>query len=56
MASLLVDGGCSASQAPALAALTIAAMEGAVAIARAEGDLAAFDLAAAQLLDVVPSS
>jgi TetR/AcrR family transcriptional repressor of lmrAB and yxaGH operons len=53
MASLLVDGGCPASRAPALAALTIAAMEGAVAMARAEGDLAAFDLAAQQLLAAV---
>ena len=56
MASLLVAGGCPASRGPALAALTIAAMEGAVAIARAEGDLAAFDLAAAQLLDAVSTS
>jgi hypothetical protein len=45
-----------ASLGPALAALTIAAMEGAVAIARAEGDMAAFDLAAAQLLAAVPTS
>jgi hypothetical protein len=30
-------------------------MEGAVAIVRAEGDLAAFDLAARQLLDALPT-
>jgi AcrR family transcriptional regulator len=53
LASLLVDGGCPAAQAPALAALTIAAMEGAVAMARAEADLGPFELAARQLLDVV---
>ena len=55
LASLLVDGGCPAAQAPALAALTIAAMEGAVAMARAEADLRPFELAAGQLLDVVPT-
>ena len=53
LASLLVDGGCPAARAPALAALTIAAMEGAVAIARAEDDLEPFELAARQLLDYV---
>jgi AcrR family transcriptional regulator len=56
LASLLVDGGCPAAQAPALAALTIAAMEGAVAMARAEADLRPFELAARQLLDVVPTT
>ena len=55
LASLLVDGGCPAAQAPALAALTIAAMEGAVAMARAEADLRPFELVAGQLLDVVPT-
>ena len=55
LASLLVEGGCPAAQAPALAALTIAAMEGAVAMARAEDDLRPFELAARQLLDVVPT-
>ena len=38
---------------PALsAALTIASMEGAVAIARAEGELTAFDLTAQRLLEL----
>ena len=55
LASLLIDGGCPAAQAPALAALTIAAMEGAVAMARAEGDLAPFELTAGRLLDAVPT-
>jgi hypothetical protein len=55
LASLLADGGCPAAQAPAFAALTIAAMEGAVAMARAEADLRPFELAARQLLDVIPT-
>jgi AcrR family transcriptional regulator len=55
LASLLVDGGCPAAQAPALAACTIAAMEGAVAMARAEGDLMPFELVARQLLVGVPA-
>ena len=55
LASLLVDGGCPPARAPGLAALTIATMEGAVAMARAEADLAPFELAARQLLDVVPT-
>jgi TetR/AcrR family transcriptional repressor of lmrAB and yxaGH operons len=55
LTALLVEGGCTPARAPGLAALTIAAMEGAVAIARAEGDLAPFELAAEQLLDVVPT-
>ena len=54
LSSLLIDGGCPAEHAPAVAALTIAAMEGAVAIARAEHDLTAFDLTARQLLAAVP--
>ena len=54
LASLLVEGGCPAAQTPGLAALTIAAMEGAVAMARAESDITAFDLAAQRLLDAVP--
>ena len=55
LSSLLVEGGCPASRANGLAALTIAAMEGAVAIARAEGELSAFELAAEQLLEAVPA-
>ena len=53
LASLLVEGGCPPAHAPGLAALTIASMEGAVAIARAEDDLEPFELAARQLLEVV---
>lgn len=53
LGSLLMDGGCPAPQAPGLASLNIAAMEGAVAMARAEDDLEPFELAARQLLDVV---
>ena len=53
LASLLVAGGCPPSSAEGIAALTIAAMEGAVAIARAEGDLAMFESTAEQLLAVV---
>ena len=49
-------GDTPAAQAPALAALTIAAMEGAVAMARAEADLKPFELAARQLLDAVPAA
>ena len=56
LALLLVEGGCPPARAPALAALTIAAMEGAVAIARSEADLAPFELAARQLLEVVPAA
>ncbi len=56
MTSLLVDGGCTASRAPALAALTIASMEGAVAIARSEGDLTHFDLTAMELLETAPDT
>lgn len=56
LTSLLVDGGCTATRAPALAALTIASMEGAVAIARAEGDLTHFDLTANELQAAVPET
>ena len=55
LASLLVEGGCPAADAPALAALTISSMEGAVAIARAERDLTHFDLTAAHLMEIVAS-
>jgi TetR/AcrR family transcriptional regulator, lmrAB and yxaGH operons repressor len=53
LGSLLVDGGCPAPLAPRFAALTIAAMDCAVAMARAEGDLEPFELASRQLLDMV---
>jgi TetR/AcrR family transcriptional repressor of lmrAB and yxaGH operons len=47
---LLVDGGLARSRAVALAALTITAAEGAVAIARAEQDLELFELVAEQVI------
>jgi len=47
---LFVDGGLTRAKAKALAALTIAAAEGAVAIARAEQDLEPFELVARQVM------
>jgi AcrR family transcriptional regulator len=52
LASLLADGGMDAASAETLAATTIAAAEGAVAIARAERSMQAFDLVAAALISV----
>jgi TetR/AcrR family transcriptional regulator, lmrAB and yxaGH operons repressor len=54
LASLLVDGGYRPAEAYAVAALTIASMEGAVAIARAEGDLEPFELTARSLVAALP--
>lgn len=54
--SLLAEGGCPPGDAEPWAALTISAMEGAVAIARAERDLTHFDLTARALLAAVPAS
>ena len=48
--SLFVDGGLSRAKARALAALTMAAAEGAVAVARAEQDLEPFELVARQVI------
>ncbi len=48
--SLLTDGGLPPEDARRLAALTVAAAEGAVALARAEGDWEPFDLAEAAVL------
>ena len=50
--SMFVDGGLSRAKARALAALTISAAEGAVAVARAEQDLEAFELVARQVIAV----
>jgi TetR/AcrR family transcriptional repressor of lmrAB and yxaGH operons len=50
LAQLLVDGGLAEEKATALAALTIAAAEGAVALARAEQDLEPFELVARQVV------
>jgi hypothetical protein len=47
---LFIEGGQSRPRARALAAVTLAAAEGAVALARAERDLAAFDLVARQVV------
>ena len=48
--TLLVDGGLTPASARRLAATTIAASEGAVALARAEQDMTAFDLVEADLI------
>jgi len=48
--SMFVDGGLSRTKARALAALTISAAEGAVAVARAEQDLQPFELVARQVI------
>jgi len=48
--SLLTDGGLEPAAARRLAATAIAASEGAVALARAEQDMAPFDLVEAQLV------
>lgn len=53
MTSLLVEGGIASDVAPGLAALVIAAAEGAVAVARAERSMDPFELAAAQLMTAV---
>jgi TetR/AcrR family transcriptional repressor of lmrAB and yxaGH operons len=50
LASLLVDGGLSSELAAQLAALTISASEGAVAVTRAEQDWEPFDLVEAYLV------
>ena len=50
LAGLLADGGLRRRQAESLAALTIAASEGAVALTRAEGDWEPFDLVEAYLI------
>ena len=47
--SLFVDGGMGRSRARALAALTVSAAEGAVAVARAEQNVEPFDLVARQV-------
>ena len=49
---LFTESGLSRPRSRALAALTLAAAEGAVAVARAERDLEAFDLVARQVAAV----
>ncbi len=56
LAQLLVDGGLAEEKAKALAALTIASAEGAVALARAEQDLAPFELVARQVVAVAQAA
>ncbi|NEM90984.1 TetR/AcrR family transcriptional regulator [Galbitalea soli] len=53
LAELLEAGGVSPDDAPRLAALLVAGSEGAVVMARAEQDVAPFDLVADQLRDEV---
>ncbi len=48
--NLLIEGGQSRPRSRALASLTLAAAEGAVAVARAERDLEAFDLVERQVV------
>lgn len=50
LAELLADGGVDSVQAPGFAALLVAASEGAVIVARGEGDLEPFELVAESLL------
>ncbi len=56
LGELLAKGGVSKSRAPALAALMISAVEGAVALARAEQSFEPFDLVAAQLRTAVEAA
>ncbi len=53
MASLLVQGGVAAERADGLAALVISAGQGAVALVRAERDMAALDLIEGELVGMV---
>ena len=52
LAALFTEGGLGEGRAQALAARTLAAVEGAVAIARAEQSISVFDLVAAQAADL----
>jgi AcrR family transcriptional regulator len=53
LAELLAAGGVTKARSPGIAATLIAGSEGAVVVARAERDLAAFDLVASELLGLV---
>jgi AcrR family transcriptional regulator len=55
LTSLLIDGGLPEHRAERVAATTLAAAEGAVAVARAERSIASFDLVAEQVTDLVRS-
>lgn len=52
LAALFAEGGLAGDPARTLAALTVAAIEGAVAVARAEGDIEPFDLVAEHVIQV----
>ena len=52
LSALFAEGGLGDGHAQALAATTLAAVEGAVAIARAEQSISVFDLVAAQVADL----
>lgn len=54
LAELYVVGGVAREAAARLAATVVAATEGAVVVSRAERSMDAFDLVAAQLLEVTP--
>lgn len=56
LAGLLAEGGIGPERAESLAALLIAACEGAVIVARASGSLAGFDTTAAELLRAVDAA
>ncbi|WEK61639.1 MAG: TetR/AcrR family transcriptional regulator [Candidatus Microbacterium colombiense] len=56
LADLLRTGGVSADRAASLAALLIAASEGAVIVARAQGSLQRFDAVADELIGAVASA
>jgi TetR/AcrR family transcriptional regulator, lmrAB and yxaGH operons repressor len=53
--SLLVDSGTDPARARSLAAVAIAAAEGAVAVARAEHSLEIFESVAAEVVSMTPS-
>jgi AcrR family transcriptional regulator len=54
--SLMIDADIEPARARTLAAVAITAAEGAVAIARAEHDLAVFELVAAEVISLAPTS
>jgi TetR/AcrR family transcriptional regulator, lmrAB and yxaGH operons repressor len=53
IADLLLEGGVPAERAPTLAALLVAGCEGAVALARAQTDVAVFDRVADELVTAI---
>lgn len=56
LASLVTDAGLTEHRSDALAALTIASAEGAVAVARAEQSLTTFELVATQVIGVAAAA